>query len=385
MGDANQIYSTSKIVWHPEVLDALRYGNTVRPIYVQWFPTNLCNAACNFCSYGHWKDGKQGPPPERWKNNELFEDNVSMPVDKMRETTDCLHKMGVKAVEISGGGEPTTYPHFDELVSRLSTDGLEIALVTNGVLVDQKRAQFLMQENKAVWVRVSLDAGDEESYCTTRNVPKSQFYKALEAIGYLAQNKTHPESRVGVGFVVDTSNWNKVYQGVQLAYEHGADNVRLSVAFTPEGSDRWRPSQMEEAQRQAKEAKSVFENQKKGFSVIDLINERVSNTYQPVQNYPYCFWKDVACVIGADCCVYSCCSLAYNTQGIVGSIKNQSFEELWYSSGVVDWRQEHKPCYDCPVFCLMEQRNRNTLRCMIDPSIEEEERKKAKPLHINYI
>jgi MoaA/NifB/PqqE/SkfB family radical SAM enzyme len=361
--NADSLYSTSKIVHHPEVLEKLRNGDTVPPIFVQWFPTNLCNQACEFCSYGHWKGNSQGPPPDQWKNHNLFDDRVYMPQDKMYETIDCLHDMGVKAVEITGGGEPTTYPYFKQLVTGIAMAGMELALVTNGVLLTEDLARRVMRDCNASWVRVSLDAGNAAKYAATRHAPESHFTKACSAIEQLVRFKTHPEARVGVGYVVDRHNWNTVYSGIETAFNCGADNVRLSVAFTPEGNERWNPAHISEAHSQAEAATAKFKRD--GFSVSNLIMERWQNTICTFQNYPYCYWKEIGCIIGADGNVYSCCSLAYNKAGLVGDIRNQTFKEFWYSTEAVDWRQSHRPCYNCPVFCLYERRNREAL-CFTD-------------------
>jgi outer membrane protein assembly factor BamB len=58
----------------------------------------------------------------------------------------------------------------------------------------------------------------------------------------------------------------------------------------------------------------------------------------------------------ADSNVYACCSWAYNEMGLVGSIKEQTFEQMWFGDGQ-RWRASHDPRRDCRIHCLYETRN----------------------------
>ena len=375
-------YSTTKIAHHPEVLEALRVGADWPPLFVQWMPTNLCNQACEFCSYGHWKPGTQGPPASAWKNNKLFDEKQFMPQAKMQETVASLHALGCKAVEITGGGEPTTYPWFDEMVESIGKTGMEVALVSNGVLLTPDRVKRLA-DVPFTWARISIDAGSPETYCAIRHVPQGHFTKALQGLERLAKAKSHPEARVGMGYVIDRKNWHDVYMGCRIAKDHGADNVRVSVAFTPDAMNRWAPSQIDEAIDQVRRAKQDFESH--DFHVSNLSRERWDNLLHTKQAYPYCYWKDVACVIGGDCKVYTCCSLAYNPMGLIGDLREQSFSKLWKSPEARTFRMRHNPRVDCPVWCLFERRNLDALKFIADPAEAEAVRARGTPLHVNFV
>jgi MoaA/NifB/PqqE/SkfB family radical SAM enzyme len=375
-------YSTSKIVHHLEAMDALRQGKVIPPVFVQWFPCNLCNQACEFCSYGHWKPGTQGPPPEEWKNHVLFDEKKMLPKLKMLETCACLQDMGVRAVEITGGGEPTVYPFFDLMVENLGAAGIELGLVSNGVLIDQRRAD-LLAENNFLWARISIDAGSAATYAKTRHVPAHHFEKALKALRLLSERKMLTQTRVGMGYVIDRYNWSEVYEGARIAKENGADSIRISVAFTPDGMSRWPKENIMRAIDLSEMAKADFDDD--NFSVSDLSFERFQNMELQVQDYPFCYWKEIGCVIGADGHVYSCCSLAYNPKGIMGEIRTQTFREMWYSDRAVLWRQRHQPRFDCPVWCLYETRNRAALKFIVDEFATEDERVKGEPPHVNFV
>jgi MoaA/NifB/PqqE/SkfB family radical SAM enzyme len=384
-----EIYSAAKIAFHPEALDKLRRAEPQAPLIIQWMPTNVCNQACEFCSYGSGPEAKRAavvnPDKKLWKNQQLFEGRDTMSREKMLETVQSLAEMGVKCVELTGGGEPTTYPHFDELVALLAERRIEVALVTNGTLITEERAD-LLGSVPFTWARVSIDAGNPADYARIRNVPDSHWDKAWKGVRRLVRRRraagAHPESTVGVGFVIDRSNWGGLYSACELAHAHGADNVRISTSFTPDGLNRFDEECRTLVPRQIEEAKRDFE--KDGFTIHDLSAERWHNTALGRQEYPFCGWKEIGAVIGADSNVYACCSWAYNEMGRMFSIAGQNFRDGWFGDGA-KWREAHDPRRDCRIHCLYEKRNMEMLRLMGDREYAGALRELPPPSHANFV
>jgi organic radical activating enzyme len=63
-------------------------------------------------------------------------------------------KRGLKAVILTGGGEPTAYKHFNELVRWITSMGLSVALITNGTLTDRVDGDVWRMFS---WIRVSIN------------------------------------------------------------------------------------------------------------------------------------------------------------------------------------------------------------------------------------
>jgi MoaA/NifB/PqqE/SkfB family radical SAM enzyme len=230
------------------------------------------------------------------------------------------------------------------------------------------------------WARVSIDAGNPEEYTKTRRIPEKHWNLAWKAVEKLANQRKDPEQRVGVGYVVDSTNWSGVYEGCRLAHEHGADNVRVSVAFTPQNLSRFPEGALELAGKQAQQAKLDFP----GIQVNDLVSERQGNILAEKQDYQYCAAKEVLCVVGGDQKVYHCCSLAFNPLGLIGSIEKQSFRKLWESSA--DLFKRHDARTKCPIPCLYESRNKRALELLkMTPEQISEIASKDKAIHRNYI
>src|SRR5574343_183849 len=93
-------YSPLKIIHHRKWLETVREGKQPAPIFVQIIPTNRCNQHCNHCAYRL----------PGYSSNQLFNPRSEMSIEKILETIRDCKEMGVKAIELTGGGEPTLHP-----------------------------------------------------------------------------------------------------------------------------------------------------------------------------------------------------------------------------------------------------------------------------------
>ena len=357
-------YSTSKILQHPAALERMaRREQQPAPIMVDFMPMLACNQSCAFCSYGH---RKEGDPEERqgWKNMELMSD-AALPWEKASEALMDLAGMGTRAIELTGGGEPLIWPHVDRFFLWLAhMDGVfQLGLVTNGTALTDERADLFARTNWK-WARVSIDAGCVEDYCATRRVSTAHWDRAWEAVERLALRRTSAEQRVGVGFVVDNTNYPGITQAARLARAYGADNIRITLAFSPHRAGLFKPGVLAVAREQAREAVAELDGRAgdwNKFRVHNLIDERACNLASPTQDYDFCGMQQIRCVIGGDMNVYRCCSQAFTSRGLLGSIRDQSFRELWGSPEVRQKLSAHDPRTACPHECLYEQRNKAIL------------------------
>ena len=71
-----------------------------------------------------------------------------------------------------------------------------------------------------------------------------------------------------------------------------------------------------------------------GFSVINRFGDRVDDLRLHSPDYETCGYQHYTTYIGGDMNVYRCCNTAYNTRGLLGSVKDQRFSDLWFSDSV---------------------------------------------------
>tara|TARA_R110000796_G_scaffold195034_1_gene311483 strand:- start:226 stop:1341 length:1116 start_codon:yes stop_codon:yes gene_type:complete len=365
------VYSPFKAAHHLDKIIELREGGQPVPLQVQLIIADLCNHNCSFCAYrmegytsnknfGEWDAVKQ-----MINNNP----NRMIPVEKCKEILDDCADMGVKAMQFTGGGEPTVHPQHKELFQHTLDRGMDLALVTNGTVMREGVPEILAQGK---WVRFSVDAGNAESYSQIREVPITYFDKTLDNIKKVVNARSeNPESElvIGVGFVVVKENWTEIYDAVEKYSKLGVDNVRISAVFTPEDFDYFEEF-YEEAKALAQKAKDDFETEE--FKVFNLFGDRIGDLVLQRPDYDFCSYMHLNTYIGGDLNVYTCCNNAYNDHGDMGSLKEQRFIDYWLSEGKKEKYTKFKAS-SCER-CMFNNKNK-----FINYMLEDT------PVHVNYI
>lgn len=357
-------YSPLKVFHHPGRLAVLRAGGQPVPAQVQIILSDLCQQSCHFCAYR--ADG--------YTTNELFHvlrddgtknhnPNRMIPTAKVLEILDDCKAMGVGAIQYTGGGEPTLHPDHPALFTRTLDLGLDLALVTNGVVWRPRAASALA---RAKWVRFSVDAGTPETYARIRGSHPSTFDQVFDRVAELAM---HKGPLIGVGFVVTAENWKEVLLACERAKDAGADNFRISGVFQSDGAAYF-AGFYKEAASLCQEATEAFGSAT--FRVFNMFGDRVQDLQQAHPDYAFCGYQHFTTYIGGDQNVYRCCNLAYNPRGLIGSVKGQRFRDLWDSAA----KEDDFAAFDargCPR-CQFNHKNR-TIAYALDPN----------PTHANFV
>jgi MoaA/NifB/PqqE/SkfB family radical SAM enzyme len=147
-----------KLLKHLDVLKGIQCGQ-VRPIMVHVIPPHRCQLDCVHCCFKNRSDGQ-----------------ADMPLDIFLKAVDAFRKLGVKAIELSGGGEPTLWPHLNVALGLLHLCEMHIGIITNGIALDKVRHWEWFD-----WVRVSLNTLDyrdtlDLSHLREAGVPVSFCY-----------------------------------------------------------------------------------------------------------------------------------------------------------------------------------------------------------------
>jgi MoaA/NifB/PqqE/SkfB family radical SAM enzyme len=351
-------YSPYKIVHHPKVISDLKQGKDIVPIQVHFVPTNKCNQRCSFCAYRM----------RGYSSAETFVDQDEIPIKKALELIDSMAKIGVKAIQFTGGGEPLAHRGITEMLTSCINNNLNIAMVTNGMNLYGEAAKLLALYGS--WVRISVDAGCRETYSKTRGTLESTYDKVISNIENFARMKSK-NCILGVGFVVTKDNYREVYDCARTMKEIGVDNFRISAAFTTEGSSYFDDFR-KDAHDRCQKVKSVLQDDK--FTVFNLFDDRDEDLSCGGQDYDFCPMKSLVPYLGADQNLYTCCVQAYNKNGFIGSLENQTFEDLWNSDHRKEFYKKHNPRHICKIPCMFTKKN-EIINYFIKPDAK----------HINYI
>ncbi len=284
----------------------------------------------------------------------------------MCELLSDLRIMGVKAVTLSGGGEPLVYPYISEVLSFFHSNNMDYSLITNGQCLNGKIAE---KARYAKWVRISLDAIDNNTYSKLRKVKPEIFDIVYNNVCEFAKIK-EKYCKFGINFVVNNDNYNQIFDAALMMKKAGVDNIKFVAVWNNEPGYHERIK--DEAKKQIEQA--VLEISDDSFAVIDNYQvDKVDHMFEK-QEFPICYTSQMITVIGADQNVYFCHPRAYDSGAIVGSIKNQSFLKLWNSDSAIKKIQNINPKEDCKNYCVYKEKN-EIIQAFLDVDME----------HVNFI
>ncbi len=340
-------YSNLKIFHYQEKLDSLSRKNSEikAPIHIRIKPTNVCNHNCWYCAY-------------KSDNLQLGQDMVEkdyIPEEKMMEIIDDCKDMGVQAITFSGGGEPFTYRYFTQTIKKLIENNIAFASLTNGSRLDGEIASLFAKN--ATWLRVSIDGYNDESYAQARDVKIGEFSKIIENM----KNFTNIKNRtcnLGVSFIIDDKNYNKIYEFSKLMKSIGVDSIKLSgcvVANEGKKNNEYHKPFYIKAKELSQKVKIELEDE--DFEVFDsyhYLEDKFDKTYN------WCPFSQILPVIGADLNIYPCQDKAYNLDnGLIGSIEKISFKEFWFQDKNKFFKIN--PSRDCRNHCVANDKNKMIL------------------------
>ena len=209
-------YSSLKFLNFSNQLHAIANGEIVAPVHIRVKPMNLCNHNCWYCAYR----------TDNVTLGDQMNDRDQIPKEKMVELAHEFVNIGVKAVTFSGGGEPLLYKPLPEIIDILARGGIRIASLTNGSNLKGKVADAFARHG--TWVRISIDAWDDESYVKSRGAKSNDFSKLIKNIKEFTARDT--QCVLGVSFIVGKDNHKYISKVCALLKKCGVDHVKISGA-----------------------------------------------------------------------------------------------------------------------------------------------------------
>lgn len=306
---------------HPEALEGLRNGSP-KPVVSHIMLTDTCQHTCAFCSVA------------------TREGNALRPT-QIIQYIDQLLEHGLKAVILSGGGNPILYKaptgdfqkpfwDFNDVVDFLHSHGLEIGVITNGMPLVDYPAQMKMHEwdrgaraklrrswkavrpetlDKCTWIRISmsgLDHKENEVY-----VPDIDHSKTTLGFSYVAHD---------IYEVPEEPNHGKVSTHEDLAeYGGKANSTRRFVERIPDLTRQIGDAVRTHRPRYVRLLPNCLEIDKiKGRcdqlqAIADAIDPSVVFVqYKPPDAPPACYLGYLHPVLNSDGFVYPCDSCVLN-------------------------------------------------------------------------
>lgn len=258
-----------------------------------------------------------GLSTELFKTEKTHNPNRKIDTQKAKEIIEDCADLGVKAIQFTGGGEPTVHPDHLELIGLAQWYDIKTALVTNGVKLDPAHPVIRNLD----WIRISIDAGTSATYAKIRRVAEGHWSKVWNNIAGLKNY----QGTLGAGFVITPDNYTEIDQCAWMCKENGVSNLRVGAVFSSEGIHYY-GGDIERICEFINDAKAIYDDD--SFEIIDLFGRRLGDLEHGNPDEEFCGYQYFTMYIGADLNVYRCCNTAYTTRGMVGNLKETRLKDL---------------------------------------------------------
>ncbi len=350
MSDEYRIES-HKLQFHPREVARWLEGDTVYPIYLELSPSGACNHRCTFCAL----DFMEYRP--RFLELRLL---------KVRLTE--LGALGVKSLMLGGEGEPLLHRECAAIVTHAKMSGMDVALTSNGVLLDRSFCQEAL--GVLSWIKVSIDAGSARTYARIHRTREEDFGVVMGnlAAAVRVAGEVGSSCVIGAQMILLPENTGEVEELAARCRDAGVTYLVIkpysqhpgSLTRDYEGFDYEPLLSMEE------KVESLCSD---SFRVIFR-----GNTMRKLgdgwRGYDRCralpFWS----YIDAGGSVWGCSAWLGNDRFHYGNINEQSFEAIWNGQRRRESLAFVEKCLDpgvCRANCRMDEVNRY-LRELTHPS-----------------
>jgi MoaA/NifB/PqqE/SkfB family radical SAM enzyme len=292
-----------KLLWHRDRIDQWLTSGTCVPVMIEFDLTNRCNLRCNFCTF------------------EYIKDRSDIDTDAALRAIDDFAEMGVKAINFTGGGEPTLHKDFLKIVQHAKARGLSIGLFTNGLALNEELCIALPK--CCDWIRVSIDCASEDMFKKTKTV------YGLSRVRYntslLVKHKG--SCAIGTGFVITRTNYKEIpafslfSRGLSVDYAQYKPEIMNCFHDRDTETEWW-----------ITEVKPLLDE------VMNDNDKAVINLYKfddilacADREYDICYGHNFVPCVGATGDVWVCTHLR-NIEGFTfGNIVTERFKDIWSS------------------------------------------------------
>lgn len=331
---------SNKVLNHPDKYkEWYENQDTTGPITVKIDLTNVCNHDCPGCI-----------------DYELIHnDNNSLNFKLFDFLLDSLLACGVKGINYTGGGEPTTHKDFDKIIRLTYKKGFKVGLICNGSMFHRWPMDELLPMFE--WIRISLDAYDSKTHKRTHG-KTANFNRTVSNLKILADIKSKDKLSVtlGAGYITNqhADMDRNLHKFIEVCKNSNIDYAQLRPSFG--FMYDYKTVDPKELQSIFAKAKS-YQDEKFKVIIDEEKYEKILSGKGTCRTYNYCHAQSFkATTITATGDVYICCSLTGKKEGWLGNIKLKSFFDIWHS----DFRKKSLKNLNvnkCPHLCVGDNLN----------------------------
>lgn len=202
-GEEPKNLDTLDLFLPPPVLKGYMYGaqeahkarNSNRLLAIRLETNKSCNLRCRYCYARSGKD-----------LTKAADFNI------LKRIISEAKELGIKSVVVIGGGEPTLYSEFRELITYIDSLGIVPVIFSNTILMTEELAKYLYEHNASVMGKLDSLRPETQDYLAGRKGAFQDIKKGLENL--LKAGFSEPAEpgklRLGVSFVSNKMNLGEI-------------------------------------------------------------------------------------------------------------------------------------------------------------------------------
>ena len=336
-----------KLYWHLDRVNDWLRGKRIAPIHIDVGLSKGCNIKCQYCfgvlQGNFYKKGSE----------------VYFPRESLLRYVKEAGELGVRSMAFVGEAEPLLNPHVYEAIVEGKKAGVDIALGTNGILLDVgKRGEEALEHLS--WIRFNISAASEEAY---KKIHASKdFSTAIEKIRFCVRvkKKKNLGLTIGLQMVLTPPNVNQVIPLAKLGKELEVDYLVVKQCSDTVENALGVFDRLEEYDNFLEILKEAERISSKGYNVIVKWG-KITNKGK--RNYNQCLGVPFLLYSSGDGKLYPC-GVFFDfreEQYQMGDLVKQSFKEIiesdryWEVVEKVKQIDVHKECYaNCRTHCINE-------------------------------
>ncbi len=208
-----------KLQWHRDRLEAWLRGDHIAPVTIDCALTRKCTYRCTYC-YGQLQAN----------------DEKKMTRDVILRFLDDAAEIGVKAISFVSDGESTCNPHLYEAIKHGKSVGLDIALGTNGYLLDADQLEEILP--KMTYLRFNISAATPQRYAEIHGCKISCFDRVMDTIrkAVAIKRKACLDVTIGLQMVLLPEFSDQIIPLTQLGKTLGVDYLVIKHCSDDENS-----------------------------------------------------------------------------------------------------------------------------------------------------
>jgi MoaA/NifB/PqqE/SkfB family radical SAM enzyme len=309
--DKQLILDDHKLIWHRDRLDAWLRGERVAPITIDCALTRRCTYRCMYC-YSTLQANHE----------RIITQSV---IDRF---LDDAAEIGVKAVSFVSDGESTCSPHLYDAILRGRSNGLDMALGTNGYLLKDSKLEEMLPA--LTYLRFNISGSNWKRYAEIHGCAPKCYHKVINTIRNCVRIKKEARLDVTLGMqmVLLPQCADQILPLAKLGRDLGVDYLVIKHCSDDETGTL----------NVDYEAYHSLVDSLKEAETISTDTYRVSVKWSKIlsggtRNYARCYGPPFIMQLSGSGLVAPC-GMLFNTKHArfhIGNIVEQSFKEIWES------------------------------------------------------